>query len=380
MNSYPQISDLRKRAHKRMPFVAKEYLETGTDNDVALGSNRNDLDKIKLLPQILKGSLNPSLKTQLLGRSYSAPFGVAPLGIPSLMWPRAEHALASMAAEMQIPFCLSTVASESPSGLQHAHGDMGWYQLYVPKEKELSFKLMDNAKKAGFHTLVVTVDIPIPSRRQRTKRAGLTTPLTITPKLLLDALCHPTWTMGTIRHGVPRLKTIEEHAEFKSLMSVGKFVRSKLGGNLDWTYLDTIRRYWDGPTIVKGVMDVRDADRLVKEGYDAIWVSNHGGRQSDLSPSSISVLPQIARLIDKQVPIVFDSGIRSGNDILRALACGADFVFLGRPWLYGVAALGKLGAYHTCHILKEEMMNGMYQLGIDNLTTLSQKTMIYDNE
>ena len=367
MNKYPAICDLRRRAQKRLPLIAKEYLETGTDRDEALDRNIQDLAKITYKPRFLKGEIEPGLSTNLFGQEYAAPFGIAPVGLTGLMWPNIEVILAKTAAKYQIPFCLSTVSTSTPELVgPHANG-MGWFQLYTPREKELAFKILDRAKNSGFHTLVITIDIPTPSRRQRTKRAGLQTPPKITPFFIWQALTHPAWTMATLRHGLPKLRMIEDYSDFQNMMSVGDFMARQVGGNLSWDYVQAIRDYWKGPVLLKGIMHEADAYKAADMGFDGIVVSNHGGRQFDGAPSSIDVLPKIVAAVKGRTKILFDSGVRTGLDVVRALSMGADFVLCGRAFIYGVAALSKLGGEHAFQILKGELSNNMIQLGISTL-------------
>lgn len=370
MNRYPAISDLRKKGLNRIPKVSRAYLEQGTDNDETLNLNRSDFSKIRFAPRFLKGELNVSTSTELFDRTYAAPFGVAPVGLMSLMWPNIEVELAKMAKDRNIPFCLSTVATETPEVVGPHVGQNGWFQLYTPREKALAFKILDRAKASGFHTLVITIDIPQPSRRQRTKRAGMSMPLKMTPDLIWQGIKNPTWSLGTLKRGLPALKTIQDYADFNSMMSVGNFVAHQVGGNLSWDYVKALKAYWDGPVLLKGIMHKADALKAVEYGFDGIVVSNHGGRQFDAALSSIAVLPEIVAAVNGQIKVLFDSGIRSGLDIIRALALGADFVLLGRAFVYGVCALGSDGAYHAFQILQEELINNMKQLGVTSLAEL----------
>lgn len=367
MNKYPAISDLRAKAHRRIPLVAKEYMETGTDNDSSLNRNRSAMEAIRFNPKFLRGQLTSDIGVELFGKKYDLPFGIAPIGLMGLMWPKAEIICAKAAAKYNIPSCLSTLATEDPESVGPHAGGNGWFQLYTPKEKELAFKFLDRAKASGYQTLVITIDIPMPSRRQRTKRAGLQTPPKITPNFIWQGITHPAWSWATLRRGLPSLRMVSAHSDFKDMISVEKFVSNQVGGNLSWDYVTILKDYWDGPVLLKGIMHEADAQRAVDAGFDGIIVSNHGGRQFDGAPAAIEVLPKIVETVGSQTKIIFDSGIRSGLDIIRAIALGADFVLLGRAFIYGVAALGNLGAEHTINILKEEIINNMVNLGIENL-------------
>jgi len=363
---YPAIQDLRTRAKKRMPHVAWEYLETGTGSEELIALNTSSFSKIRMPPQFCLGQLKPKIETNLFGKTYSAPFGVAPVGLTGLMWPETELILAKTAKKNNIPYSLSTVATETPERVGPHVGENGWFQLYPPREKELRRKFIERAKQNGFHTLLITADVPTPSRRERTKRAGLQMPPKITPHFLWQGITHPEWSINTLKRGLPRLRMVESYAEFKTMMSVGSFVRGQLGGNLSWDICKEIRDMWDGPVLVKGILHPKDAEEAIRIGLDGIGVSNHGGRQFDGAPASIDVLPEIVNVAKGKAAIIFDSGIRSGLDILRALYLGADFVLLGRAFIYGVAALGDHGGDHVYEILCDELQNNMIQFGVED--------------
>ncbi len=370
MDKYPAIIDLARKAKKRIPKVAREYLVSGTGSEDLVKKNLESFKNITFTPQFCKGEIHPNIKTKLLGQTFNAPFGMAPVGLAGLMWPKAEQILANTARTYGIPYTLSTVGTETPEVVGPIAGDMGWFQLYPPKRKEIRSSILQRAKEAGFHTLVVTIDVPTPSRRERTMRAGLKAPPKITPSFIWDGITHPKWTMETLKNGLPKLKTVSQYAEKNKIRSIHDFVEKELGANLSWEYCKEIRDEWDGPIVLKGVLHPKDAENAIKIGMDGIVVSNHGGRQFDGAPTAIDVLPEIAKVAKGKTAILFDSGVRSGLDIMRALHLGAEFVLLGRPFIYGVAALGKLGGDHTTEILMEDLKNNMIQLGINSLNKL----------
>ena len=367
LNKYPAISDLAVKAKSRMPNVSWSYLETGTGEEHQLNRNIEAFKDITITPRFCKGQLSPDIKTTFCGRGYNAPFGIAPVGLTGLMWPQAELHLAETAQRYNIPVTLSTVATETPETVGPIAKDLGWFQLYTPKEPELCKTILDRAWQSGYKTLVITVDIPAPSRRERSKRAGLTMPPKITPNLIWQGITHPKWTIKTLRRGLPQLRTVSEYANFRSMMSVGAFVEGQMGGNLSWDYCKRIRDQWKGDVFIKGILHPLDAEECINMGADGIAVSNHGGRQFDGSASALELLPSIVSEVNGRCPIIFDSGIRTGLDVLKALHLGADFVLLGRAFIYGVAALGTYGADHVCEIIAGDLKNNMIQLGISSL-------------
>lgn len=370
MQRYPAVSDLYKLAKKRMPHVAWEYLDQGTGDEVGVTRNLERMAAVLMNPKFMKGELNPDLSTTLFGQKHGAPFGMSPVGLSGLMWPKAELILAKTAARYRIPYCLSTVATQTPEKVGAIAGDMGWFQLYSPRDREIRRDILNRAQVSGFKTLVVTADVPAGSRRERAVRAGLSMPPRITPGFIYEALKHPSWTYHTLMAGLPRLRTMEKYAESTDLAGVASFVSRRIGGTLSWDYLKEVRDEWSGPIVLKGIVHPEDAEAAVAIGVDGIQVSNHGARQFDATPAAIDSLPNIARLVKGKTAILFDSGVRTGLDILRALSLGAEFVFLGRPFLYGVAALGNAGGDHTVEILIAEMKADMHQLGIERLDQL----------
>ena len=362
-DTYPAIEDLARKAKKRLPKVSWEYLESGTGDENLISRNRRAFQAINFLPQFCKGELQANTETTLFGKKYAAPIGVAPVGLTGLMWPKAEQHLAASCARFNIPFCLSTLATATPETVGEHVGDMGWFQLYPPKDPEILASLLQRAKDSGYHTLVITADIPMPSLRERTKRAGMSMPPKITPKMIWEGITHPAWSLATLQNGIPSLKTVEHYTNNNSLKFVSGFVGNRLGGTLSWDYCTEIKKLWDGPVVIKGILNPKDAIQAIEAGMDGIWVSNHGARQFNGAATAIEALPAITEAVNSKVPIIFDSGVRNGLDIMRALYLGADFVFAGRPFFYGVAALGKYGGDHVANIFIEDLKNNMVQLG-----------------
>ncbi|MEM7068389.1 MAG: alpha-hydroxy acid oxidase [Pseudomonadota bacterium] len=366
---YPAVSDLRKKGKKTIPFFAWEYLDSGTgDKEAGMFRSEEAMENITLVPRFMRGKLEPNIETELFGETYSAPLGIPPIGYTSMMWPGAEMIFARTAAKKGIVHCLSTVASDTPENCGPAAEGNGWFQLYPPRREDMREDLLKRAKDSGYKTLVVTVDLPAPSMRERQRRAGITIPPKLTPTILYRIATRPKWALATLKRGRPTFATMEKYLggpDAVTFDSIVDFVGNELGGMLDWNYIKQVRDMWDGPMVVKGILAVEDAEDAVKAGMDAVWVSNHGGRQLEAAPASIEMLPEIVEAVGKKTKIIFDSGVRSGGDILRAIALGADFVFAGRPFLYGVTALADQGADHVYDLLVADMINNMHQLGIE---------------
>jgi len=367
LNQYPAIQDLEQKAKQRVPHVSWEYLQTGTGREELIQRNREAFKQITFTPRFCKGPLNADLSTSFLGRDYAAPFGIAPVGLTGLMWPRVECMLAASANACQIPYSLSTVATETPETVGQHVGNMGWFQLYPPKDKEVRKSLLKRAWDAGFHTLLVTADVPMASRRERSKRAGLQMPPKITPRLIWQGMTHPAWGIATLQRGLPRLRTIEAYTDYKDMKFVSGYVGNRLGGTLDWAYCEALKEEWPGYIIIKGILHPEDAEKAVSIGMDGVLVSNHGGRQFDGAPAAIEALPAIVQAVGDQTAILLDSGVRNGLDIMRALALGADFVLLGRAFIYGAIALGQYGGHHVAEILMDDLKNNMVQLGVERV-------------
>lgn len=366
---YPAISDLKHKARHRLPKFVWEYLDSATGDETTKKRNRTHLDRIGLMPSILHGEFETDLSTTFLGRDLPLPFGIAPLGMSGLMWADAEGDLARRAAQAGIPYSLSTVATQSPEDLAPHLGADAWFQMYPPRDEAIRTDMLLRAKSAGFSTLILTVDVPVASRRERQTRSGLTLPPRLTPRLLAQVAMRPAWALAMARCGMPRMRTLEKYAaETNSALSSTAHVGYLLRTSPDWEYVRWLRDAWDGPFILKGVLRTQDAKQAEALGLDALWVSNHAGRQFDAAPASIDVLPDLRAAT--ALPLIFDSGIEGGLDILRALASGADFVMLGRAFHYALAALGPKGVDHLIDILRKDLIANMGQLGAKTLRDL----------
>ena len=357
---YPALSDLAKRARRRVPGFVWEYLDSATGDEASKRANTSSLDGIRLTPRILS-PVEADLSTTLAGGSWSLPIGIAPVGMSGLIWPGAEVALARAAARAGIPYCLSTVAAATPEEVGPHTGGRGWFQLYPPRDPEIRRDMLARARDSGFDTLILTADVGTPSRRERQRRARLTNPMRLTPHIVAQAALCPAWSLATMRSGIPRLKTLEPYAQGGPGGTTGH-IGYQLRVSPDRAYLDALRAEWDGPLVVKGVLDPEDA-RMLDGIADAVWVSNHGGRQFEAAPGAAEVLPAIRAALP-DMPLIADGGVRSGTDVLRLIALGADMVMLGRAFHHGYAAFGDAGIDHAIDILRTGLVADMGQLAI----------------
>lgn len=372
---YPAVSDLRRAARRRIPHFVWEYLDSATGEERTLKRNRDKLDEILFNPSILHGEFDADLSTTFLGQTYALPFGIAPVGMSGLIWPGAERMLATAASSLNIPYAMSTVATQTPEDIAPYLGPNAWFQMYPPRDKDFRLDMMARARAAGFNTLIMTVDVPVASRRERQTRGGLTQPPRLTGRLALQAAIKPIWLNGIRQTGMPRMKLMDGYAEStkldKTMRSSTAHVGYLLRTSPDWDYVKMLRDEWDGPLIVKGVSLPEDAKKLEKGGVDALWVSNHAGRQFDAGPATIETLPAVRKAT--KLPLIVDSGFETGLDILRGLALGADFIMMGRPWHYSLGALGEKGPTHLADILKKDLEANMGQLGTKTLAEIPSR-------
>jgi len=364
-NQYASIRDLHRKAKCRVPKFAFDYLEGGIGSDECCRArNRSSLDAVKLLPRNLNGVFEADMKTTLFGRTYDAPFGVAPVGLTGLIWPGSAEMIATAARRRNVPFALSTVSTLSIEKAAKLAGDCYWFQLYAPHDTDIMNALIKRAEDVGSEVMIVSIDVPAQARRERDMRNGLSMPPKLAPKTLLDIAFHPTWALTTLFAGPPKFVNLEPHFPPNiNMQQVAKALAALLHGPTPAERLERIRERWQGKLVVKGVLSPEDAELCKSIGADGIVVSNHGGRQCDAAPAPLEVLPKIRSVVGPEMPLIVDSGIESGLDIARVLAAGADFALLGRAFLYGAAALGQKGADHAMHLLYEELRTLLIQNG-----------------
>jgi len=369
--NFPSIRSLRSKAKKRLPRFAFEYMDGGCNEEVNLRKNTAEIREIELKPYYLENYSSVSLKTELFGHTYDAPFGIAPIGLQGLVWPGASEILAKAAFEHNIPYILSTVGTASIETISEITEGRAWFQLYHPKEGKLRDDLIDRAAAAQCPVLVILSDVPTFGYRPKEIKNGLAIPPKMTLRNMIQILGNPNWALSTLFHGQPKFKTLSPYIpDGMSLRHLGLFMNETFSGRLNEERIKPIRDRWKGKLVLKGVASEEDAAKAVQLGVDGIIISNHGGRQLDAGQSTIKVLPNIMQKYGDQIKVMMDSGIRTGPDIACTLASGADFAFMGRSFMYGVGALGKKGGHHTISILKRQLKQVMEQVCCEKVSDL----------
>lgn len=360
------INDLRAIAKRRTPKAAFDYTDGAAEGELSLGRARQAFEDVEFHPGILKPAANVDTSVQILGGSSALPFGIAPTGFTRLMQTEGESAGASAAGAAGIPFTLSTLGTTSIEDVKTAnpHG-RNWFQLYVMKDREISYGLVRRAAEAGFDTLQFTVDTPVAGARLRDKRNGFSIPPQLTLGTIVNAIPRPWWWIDFLT--TPKL-------EFASLSTTGGTVGELLDAAMDPTIsyddLTVIREMWPGKLVVKGVQTVEDAAKLTELGVDGIILSNHGGRQLDRAPIPFHLLPEVVREVGRDATVMVDTGIMNGADIVASMALGAKFTLIGRAYLYGLMAGGRAGVDRTIAILRDEIERTMKLLGVSSIAEL----------
>ena len=368
------IFDLRDIAVRRVPKGLFEFIDRGTEDEVALRNNRAVFERIKLKPRTLVDVSGRSQEITLFGEKQKMPIAIAPTGTAGLLWHEGEIALARAAAAAGIPFTLATGSMTAMEKVAEQAGGKLWFQLYMWPDRSLSHKLVERAKAAGFEGLIVTVDSAVSPNREYNLRNGFTIPFTFTRKNITDVLMHPRWFLGVLTRymmttGMPRYENYP--SELKARITAAPMGRSQMKNDtLNWEDLRTLRKMWPGKLMVKGILHPEDAKLAAECGADAVIVSNHGGRNLDSSMAPIEVLPEVVDAVGKRITVMVDSGFRRGSDIVKALSLGAQAVLIGRATLYGVAAGGEPGANRAIAILREEIGRVMALIGARSVSEL----------
>jgi (S)-mandelate dehydrogenase len=352
-------ADARRLARRRLPWMVFDYIDGAAGSETGAVRNRAALDAATLRPRILRNVADRSLATTLFGVPAERPFGIAPMGMCNLSGQGADLMLARLAARYQVPHGVSTVASTPLEKIIDVAQGHAWFQIYFSGDGTGTFKLVDRARDAGYQTLIVTVDVPEVGRRPRELRHGFKMPFRIGPRQFIDFALHPQWSLSALFGGKPQMANFD--------MPGYEFDRTESRARADWDTLARMRDMWPGKLVVKGVLDVEDAQMLKAKGVDAIQVSSHGARQLESAPAPFEVLPKIRQAVGQDFPLFFDSGLRSGEDALKTLASGADFVFFGRILQFAIAAGGEAGLNRLWEVLSDEMSIAMAQTGIQKL-------------
>lgn len=364
---FPSVSDMEIAARKKLPKFVWDYLYCGMGSGGSVRRNRQALDQIEFIPDYIVDADSVDLSTSFLGQDYAMPFGVAPVGLGGLTWPKSAETIATATRQYEIPFCTSTFAMADIESISQIADDFAWFQLYLPRDESIEDDLLLRAKTACYQNLIITVDVPHAMRRDHDIRNGFSIPLKINLKNVLQIASHPHWAVSMLKQGFPTFENLtryvpENYSKNDALAYLGNLTT----GHITPTILSRLRDKWKGNLIVKGILNSEDALCCQKTGADAIIVSNHGGRQLEAAPSPVQTLKSIRSEVGEAFPIIADGGIRTGLDICRMLAVGADFVMLGRAFYYAVAAMGESGPAHLIEILKEELRGTLSQLGLTN--------------
>ena len=368
---YPAIDDLIKRAKRKIPRFAFEYLDGGCNEDVNLHKNTIELRQVELQPYYLAKHSGSDMRTELFGQVYDAPFGISAIGLQGLMWPNSPEILAKAAFAHNIPFMLSTVTTSNIERISELTEGKFWYQLYHPAENEIRDKLINRAQDAQCKVLAILCDVPTFGYRPRDIRNGLAMPPRMTLSNILQIMSRPEWAIKTLIHGQPAFANMQPYMpKGLNMKRLGEYMNKTFSGRLNEEKIAPIRDMWKGKLVLKGVAAPEDAEMAIRLGLDGIIVSNHGGRQLDAGQSTIRSLIPIVEKYKNKIKIIMDSGIRTGPDVARTIASGADFAFMGRTFMYGVAALGDEGGNHTISILKTQFKQVMEQVNCARVTDL----------
>jgi len=362
------IDDAIRLSKKRLPKLVFDFIDGASGDDKLAEINSTALDQIRLEPKVFRNVENRNLSKKIFDFHFDYPFGFAPMGMTNLSWPEADKMIAKESAYNNIPTCVSMASSTTLEDMFTFSEGHSWMQIYIFQSEEFIMELLKRAESIGYKVLILTVDVPILSRRARDDRNGFGYPFKIGPKQFLDFALHPQWSLTTLFKGAPQPMN---YVTSKSGDQV--FRRKESRGATDWHTLKRVRDSWKGKLIIKGVMNSEDALKIKEAGADAIQVSNHGGRQLDSATASINALPLIRKALGDDFPILFDSGIRSGSDILRALALGANFVMFGRPLMYAIGADGARGLRRIINLIKEELSTNLGLVGLTDINEVDKK-------
>lgn len=365
LKRFPTSAFLRKEAPRHVPRFAFEYGDTGAGNDVGVAHNWNAFDNIKVVPHYGVTNKLPPTAVDLFGTRYAAPIGIAPMGGPSIVWPGADLLMAKAAQAARVPYTLGVAGGATIEQVAKVAPDVFWLQLYrfAKNDHKIGFDLVDRATAAGVKVLALTLDVPVRTTRSRETYAGLGGAFKPNLRMIYEMAIRPRWLLALLRNGYPRFATIRHYAGNVGTNDTINFARSEMGGAFSWEEVARYRDRWKGPMALKGILHPADAEKAVSLGVDGIWVSNHGGRQIEAIAPSIDCLPGIVSAVGSKATVVLDSGVRSGSDVMRALALGANAAFAGKSFLWAVAALGDDGPAQLIDLYIDELRAALGQIG-----------------
>lgn len=367
------VEDYRARARKALPRFVFDYVDGAADDEACLRRNAAAMERIQLVPSCLTDVSSIDTRVEVFGATWKLPVAISPTGFNGLCRPGGDVLLARAAAAAGIPFTLSTASNERIENVAKAGDGIKWLQLYVMSDRAIAQQMMRRARAAGYSALVLTVDVPVSGNREKDMRNGFKLPFRPGFNTMLDLCAHPRWLARFMQSGAPNFVNLSESAEAgASAQLQAALLARAMDRTLAWQHLDWVRAHWDGPLLVKGILNPRDAELAVRHGVDGIIVSNHGGRQLDAAPATMQVLPAIVRAVDDRIPVLVDSGFRRGSDIVKALALGARAVMIGRPTMYGMAANGQQGAQAVLGILGAELERAMTLLGAARVADIGE--------
>jgi L-lactate dehydrogenase (cytochrome) len=377
MKTVTCIEDLRVLARRRVPRAFFDYVDSGSYNEETLRANRADLEAIKLRQRVLVDVSERSLATTIVGQKVAAPFALAPIGLCGMQHGDGEILAARAANAAGIPFTLSTMSICSIEDVAEATGKPFWFQLYVIKDRGFSKDILGRAAAAKCSALVLTVDLQVLGQRHRDIKNGMTVPPEIRLKNIIDVASKPAWAWSILNGKRKTFGNLAGHVKgMDNVNQLAQWIGQQFDPALSWNDVEWIKKIWPGKLIIKGILDVDDAKTAIKLGADAIVVSNHGGRQLDGAPSSISALPAIADAVGSDTELLFDGGIRTGADMLRALALGARACLIGRAYIYGLGAGGEAGVGKAIDILKNELSVAMALTGVNRIGDIDRNLIV----
>jgi (S)-mandelate dehydrogenase len=373
------FDDIRVLARKRLPRIAFDFIDGGVDGEAGLERNRAAFDRYKLLPRYLIDVANRSQAVKLFGHDYASPFGISPMGIAGFFRPGADLMLARAAARFDIPYIMSSASCDSIEAAMAEAPKTTWFQIYGTRDPHITLDLVRRAKALGVRVLLMTVDTPVMGKRERNIRNGFRRPMKMTPSVILQGLSRPGWTYRYLtKGGIPTMENWRPYAPAgASANAIADLYGEQTPAPAQtWSIFEQVRKAWDGPLVVKGVMHPADALKCLELGANGVMVSNHGGRQLDSAPGSIDMLPAIADAVGGRMEVLIDSGFRRGSDVGKALCLGAKAAFFGRPAMFGVAAGGETGAGEVINIMRQEISLLMGQLGWTDLDKAGRDSLI----